>query len=88
MGQRDDGQHGRRWPALLRHEEQATLLVQGVASLERARAASQAAYDKGAVSRLDVLQADTRLLHAADARAGANGIGPRGRGHLPDAAQH
>ena len=57
--------------ALLRHEEQATLLAQGVESLARARAASQAAYDKGAVSRFDVLQADTRLLRAADARAQA-----------------
>ncbi|MGK5004605.1 efflux transporter outer membrane subunit [Janthinobacterium sp. LB2P70] len=57
--------------ALLRHEEQATLLEQSVESLERARAASLAAYEKGVVSRLDVLQADSRLLHAADARAQA-----------------
>ncbi|KKO64814.1 Outer membrane protein OprM precursor [Janthinobacterium sp. KBS0711] len=57
--------------ALLRHEEQAALLAQSVESLARARAASLAAYEKGAVSRLDVLQADTRLLRAADARAQA-----------------
>ncbi|MNV03768.1 hypothetical protein D3C71_940490 [compost metagenome] len=37
-------------------------------SLARARAASLAAYEKGAVSRFDVLQADSRLLRAADAR--------------------
>ncbi|WP_139841795.1 MULTISPECIES: TolC family protein, partial [unclassified Janthinobacterium] len=54
--------------ALLRHEEQASLLAQSVESLERARAASLAAYEKGVVSRLDVLQADSRLLRAADAR--------------------
>lgn len=57
--------------ALLRHEEQATLLAHGVEALERARAASLAAYEKGAASRLDVLQADTRLLRARDARAQA-----------------
>ena len=54
--------------ALLRHEEQAALLAQSVESLARARAASLAAYEKGAVSRFDVLQADSRLLRAADAR--------------------
>ncbi|MCC7645338.1 MULTISPECIES: efflux transporter outer membrane subunit [unclassified Janthinobacterium] len=54
--------------ALQRHEEQAALLAQGVQSLERARAAALAAYEKGVVSRLDVLQADSRLLRAADAR--------------------
>ncbi|MDO8033487.1 efflux transporter outer membrane subunit [Janthinobacterium sp. SUN128] len=57
--------------ALLRHEEQAALLAQSVQAFERARAAALAAYEKGVVSRLDVLQADTRLLRAADARAQA-----------------
>ncbi|OEZ48527.1 outer membrane protein OprM precursor [Janthinobacterium sp. MP5059B] len=57
--------------ALLRHEEQAALLAQSVQAFERARAAALAAYEKGVVSLLDVLQADTRLLRAADARAQA-----------------
>lgn len=57
--------------ALLRHEEQAAQLAQSVQAFERARAAALAAYEKGVVSRLDVLQADTRLLRAADARAQA-----------------
>ena len=57
--------------ALLRHAEQAALLAQGVAALERARAAALDAYDKGVTSRIAVLQADTRLLQAADARAQA-----------------
>ncbi|MGK5065823.1 efflux transporter outer membrane subunit [Janthinobacterium sp. RT4P48] len=57
--------------ALLRHAEQAALLAQGVTALERARAAALDAYDKGVTSRIAVLQADTRLLQAADARAQA-----------------
>ena len=57
--------------ALLRHEEQATFLAQGVAAFERARAAALAAYDKGVTSRIEVLQAEAQLLRAADARTQA-----------------
>lgn len=57
--------------ALLRHEEQATLLAHGVQALGRAHAASLAAYEKGATSRIEVLQADARLLRARDAHTQA-----------------
>ena len=57
--------------ALLRHEEQAAFLAQGVAAFEHARAAALAAYDKGVTSRVDVLQAEAQLLRAADARTQA-----------------
>ncbi len=54
--------------ALVKHEEPATVLSQGVDSLGRARAASFAAYQKGVVSLLKVLQADERLLRLSDAQ--------------------
>lgn len=57
--------------ALVKREEQAQLLEQGVDSLGRARQASFAAYQKGVVSLIEVLQADENLLRAADARAQA-----------------
>ncbi|SDE92393.1 efflux transporter, outer membrane factor (OMF) lipoprotein, NodT family [Variovorax sp. CF079] len=57
--------------ALVKREEQAALLAQGVDSLGRARGASFAAYQKGVVSLIEVLQADENLLRAADARARA-----------------
>ena len=57
--------------ALVKREEQAGLLSQGVESLGRARGASFAAYQKGVVSLIEVLQADDNLLRAADARAQA-----------------
>jgi len=57
--------------ALVKHEEQATLLDRGVDSLARARVASFAAYQKGVVSLIEVLQADESLLRASDARAQA-----------------
>jgi NodT family efflux transporter outer membrane factor (OMF) lipoprotein len=57
--------------ALVRREEQAAVLAQGVDSLGRAREASFAAYQKGVVSLIEVLQADENLLRAADARARA-----------------
>ncbi|WP_247351101.1 efflux transporter outer membrane subunit [Ralstonia pseudosolanacearum] len=57
--------------ALVKREEQAAVLTQGVNSLGRARAASFAAYQKGVVSLIEVLQADENLLRASDARVQA-----------------
>ena len=57
--------------ALVKREDQASILTQGVDSLGRARAASFAAYQKGVVSLIEVLQADENLLRASDARAQA-----------------
>jgi outer membrane protein TolC len=57
--------------ALVKREEQAAVLTQGVDSLGRARAASFAAYQKGVVSLIEVLQADENLLRASDARVQA-----------------
>ena len=57
--------------ALVKREEQAAVLAQGVDSLGRARGASLAAYQKGVVSLIEVLQADEKLLRASDARAQA-----------------
>ncbi len=57
--------------ALVKREEQATLLARGVDSLDQARDASFTAYQKGAVSLIEVLNADETLLRAADTRAQA-----------------
>ncbi|SEJ67457.1 efflux transporter outer membrane subunit [Paraburkholderia diazotrophica] len=57
--------------ALVKREEQAAVLNQGVDSLGRARAASFAAYQKGVVSLIEVLQADENLLRASDERVQA-----------------
>ncbi|MEX3633283.1 efflux transporter outer membrane subunit [Paraburkholderia sp. BR14320] len=57
--------------ALVKREEQAAVLNQGVDSLGRARAASFAAYQKGVVSLIEVLQADDSLLRTSDARVQA-----------------
>lgn len=57
--------------ALVRREAQAALLAQGEASLGRARGASFAAYEKGIVSLIEVLQADESLLRVADAKVQA-----------------
>ncbi|WP_341318409.1 TolC family protein [Paraburkholderia sp. IMGN_8] len=57
--------------ALVKREEQAAVLAQGVDSLGRARGASFAAYQKGVVSLIEVLQADENLLRASDERAQA-----------------
>ncbi|PTB21772.1 RND transporter [Trinickia symbiotica] len=57
--------------ALVKREEQAAVLAQGVDSLSRARAASFAAYQKGVVSLIEVLQADDNLLRASDERVQA-----------------
>lgn len=57
--------------ALVKREEQASVLAQGVDSLDRAQRASFAAYRSGVVSLIEVLQADESLLRASDARAQA-----------------
>ena len=57
--------------ALVKREEQAAVLTQGVDSLSRARGAAFAAYQKGVVSLIEVLQADENLLRASDAQAQA-----------------
>lgn len=57
--------------SLVKREEQAVILTQGVDSLSRARGASLAAYEKGVVSLIEVLQADENLLRASDMRAQA-----------------
>lgn len=57
--------------ALVKREAQADILAQGVDSLSRARAASFAAYQKGIVSLIEVLQAEENLLRATDMRAQA-----------------
>ncbi len=56
---------------LVNREIQVAELTQGVESLTRARAATFAAYQKGVVSLIEVLQADENLLRASDARAQA-----------------
>ena len=53
--------------ALLKREEQSATLARGVDSLGRARSASFAAYQKGVVSLIEVLQADESLLSVSDA---------------------
>jgi NodT family efflux transporter outer membrane factor (OMF) lipoprotein len=57
--------------ALVKREDQAGILAQGVGSLSRARWASFAAYQKGVVSLIEVLQADENLLRASDMKAQA-----------------
>lgn len=57
--------------ALVKREDQAGILAQGVDSLSRARGASFVAYRKGVVSLIEVLQADENLLRAADMKAQA-----------------
>ncbi len=57
--------------ALVKREEQIGVLTQGVDSLGRARGASFAAYQKGVVSLIEVLQADENLLRASDGQAQA-----------------
>lgn len=57
--------------ALIKREDQAAALDRGVDALARARDASFAAYKKGVVSLIEVLQADEVLLRASDARVQA-----------------
>lgn len=54
--------------ALVKREEQTAELTKGVDSLSQARAASFAAYQKGIISLIEVLQADESLLRASDMR--------------------
>ena len=58
--------------SLSRRREQASLLAEGARSLQRARDASGAAYDKGVVSLIEVLQADESLLNVLDAQVQAH----------------
>jgi len=57
--------------ALAHRTQQTAVLVRGEDALDRARAASFAAYQRGAASLVDVLRADDTLLRTADARAQA-----------------
>lgn len=57
--------------ALTQRTQQTAVLVRGEDALDRARAASFAAYQRGAASLIDVLRADDTLLRTADARAQA-----------------
>lgn len=57
--------------SLVKREDQTRVLSDGEVSLAKARTASQVAYEAGAVSLVEVLDADTRLLAARDARAQA-----------------
>ena len=56
---------------LLRRTEQADALAQGVIALDAARQSTAAAYEKGVLSLVELLQTDERLLAASDARAQA-----------------
>ncbi len=56
---------------LVKREGQEAVLADGEQSLARARASSEAAYEGGVVSLIEVLDADSRLLATRDARAQA-----------------
>ncbi|EJL25216.1 efflux transporter, outer membrane factor lipoprotein, NodT family [Caulobacter sp. AP07] len=58
--------------SLVKREDEARILVGGEQSLSKARTASELAYKAGAVSLIEVLDADARLLAARDARAQAD----------------
>jgi len=58
--------------SLVKREDEARILVGGEQSLSKARSASELAYKAGAVSLIEVLDADARLLAARDARAKAD----------------
>lgn len=57
--------------ALANREQEASVLADGVNALRHARDASFAAYRKGVVSLIEVLQADDSLLRASDERVQA-----------------
>ncbi|WP_115561071.1 efflux transporter outer membrane subunit [Xanthomonas arboricola] len=57
--------------ALVKREQQAAVLTQGVDALGKARGASALAYEKGTVSLIEVLNADDSLLRASDAQVQA-----------------
>jgi NodT family efflux transporter outer membrane factor (OMF) lipoprotein len=58
--------------SLVKREDEARVLVDGERSLAKARDAAELAYRAGAVSLIEVLDADQRLLAARDARAQAD----------------
>lgn len=57
--------------ALVKREEQTSILLQGEQSLSQARDSSFAAYQKGVVSLIEVLHADENLLRTSDAKVQA-----------------
>ena len=57
--------------ALVKREEQTSILSQGEKSLSQARDSSFAAYQKGVVSLIEVLHADENLLRTSDAKVQA-----------------
>ena len=57
--------------SLVKRENQERVLANGEMSLAKARASSQAAYDGGVVSLIEVMDADERLLAVQDARVQA-----------------
>lgn len=57
--------------ALAKHQEQAVILAGGEDSLQKAEQASETAYKEGAVSLIEVLDADRRLLDTRDANVQA-----------------
>ncbi|UXN00709.1 TolC family protein [Xanthomonas hortorum pv. pelargonii] len=57
--------------ALVKREQQAAVLSQGVDALGKARGASALAYEKGVVSLIEVLNADDSLLRTSDAQVQA-----------------
>lgn len=59
------------YSAVVKFEEQAAVLNQGVNALSRARDASLVAYQKGVVSLMDVLKSDENILRASDSRVQA-----------------
>lgn len=63
---------------LVQQEARETALVQGEASLERARGASFAAYKGGMASLIEVLDADRRLLETRDGAIQARAAAARG----------
>ena len=65
--------------AMSTHEGRVNELRQGVISLERAKAASYAAYHQGVTSRLEVLYADADLLRAMDLQIQAQGYSAQAR---------
>lgn len=63
---------------LVQQEARATALVQGEASLTRARVSSMAAYKGGMASLIEVLDADRRLLETRDGAIQARAAATRG----------
>jgi len=62
---------------LVKREAQAHILAQGEDALTKAQTASRRAFEGGAVSIIEVLDADTRLLATRDARVRANAAATR-----------